>query len=100
MHVFLLFHTHELPGGEDDDKLIGVYSSAEMAEGAKRRALMLPGFKDAPDGFVIDRYALDEDHWQEGYVTITQDELLREDLARSVQGEQSHGEVSCHVPQA
>jgi hypothetical protein len=29
-------------------------------------------------GNIIERYAVDEDHWTEGYVTITHEELLRE----------------------
>ena len=28
----------------------------------------LPGFVDAPDGFHIDEYRVDQDHWAEGYV--------------------------------
>lgn len=37
MFVYLLFHTHEVNPGEDDDKLIGVYSMLEQAEAARQR---------------------------------------------------------------
>ena len=71
-HVFLLWHTHEddaLPGGEDV-KLLGVYSSALNAEEALTASLVLPGFKDTPEGFEISAYELDKRTWQEGYVTV------------------------------
>ena len=29
----------------------------------------MPGFRDEPDCFLIDRYAIDEDRWPEGFVT-------------------------------
>ena len=67
--VFVLFHAHELRNGEDDEKLIGVYSMASLAEAALERAKKLRGFVDYPDGFIIDQYKLDEDHWTEGFIT-------------------------------
>ena len=69
--VFLLYHTHELPGGEEDSKLIGVYASAADATEAQKRSALLPGFRDYPDGFVIDEYEIGMDHWTEGFVTVT-----------------------------
>jgi len=75
MDVFVLQHVHELSDGEEDVKMIGVYSTHEQAELAVARCRTLPGFHDAPDGFCIDRYALDEDHWTEGYVTVLPSEL-------------------------
>ena len=78
MDVYLLWHTHEMPDGEEDDKLIGVFSSEEKADQVRLRALIQPGFHDAPEGFVISRYMVDEDHWTEGYVSITHEELMRE----------------------
>ena len=69
MNVFLLWHEHELPGGEDDSKLIGVYSSKQLAEAAQKRAAQLPGFRDVPEGFMIDSYQVDRDEWREGFVT-------------------------------
>ena len=68
MEVFLLYHINEL--NEDDCKLIGVYSSKEKAEKAKQKSLLLPGFLNSPNSFLIDKYNLDEDHWQEGFVTV------------------------------
>ena len=69
-HVFLLWHVHDLGDGETDDKLIGVYSTADEAEAAKSRTLQLEGFRHAPEGFLIARKELDRDDWSEGYVTV------------------------------
>ncbi len=69
MEVFLLHHVHEFSDGEEDMKLIGVYSSEERAEEAKQRALTLLGFRDLPDGFSIDHYTVDADHWSEVFTS-------------------------------
>jgi homoserine kinase type II len=68
--VFVLQHVHERAGGVEDVKFIGVYSSRENAQAAVARFSELPGFADAPDGFRIDEYPLDRDHWAEGYVAV------------------------------
>jgi hypothetical protein len=68
--VYLLWHTHEMPDGDEESKLIGVYSSEARAMEAQRRVLSQPGFRDAPEGFEIARYQVDTDHWVEGYVTV------------------------------
>ena len=68
--VFVLQHEHELPTGGKDVKFIGVYSSQAAAEAACARLRRQPGFSESPDGFSIDRYPLDQDHWTEGFVTI------------------------------
>lgn len=69
--VYLLWHTHDLGDDEEDQKLIGVYASEADAELARQRTIVLPGFRDAPEGFVIDRYPVGRDHWEEGYFTYT-----------------------------
>jgi hypothetical protein len=71
MNVFLLWHRHKLRGGEEDSKLIGVYSNRESAEAALKRASQLPGFSSVPQGFTIDSHELDKDEWREGYVTVS-----------------------------
>lgn len=79
--AYLLQHLHVLPDGEDDAKVIGIYSSKEAARAAVDRLKHLPGFRDCPrivnpenniksDGFYIDEYIVDQDHWQEGYETL------------------------------
>ena len=70
MQVFLLWHVHELDADQDNEKLIGVYSTQQLAEAALARTRVLAGFCDLPEGFVIEPYSLDEDHWREGYVAI------------------------------
>jgi hypothetical protein len=66
--VFVLQHLHCREDGVEDTKFIGVYSSRDKAQAAVMRLNGLPGFVDAPDGFTIDEYPVDQDHWAEGYV--------------------------------
>lgn len=70
--VYLLWHTHideKLDGGEDF-KLIGVYTSMELAEAAQARAELLEGFRDAKEGFEIAINKLNKDGWTSGFITI------------------------------
>jgi homoserine kinase type II len=68
--VFVLQHVHSQANGVEDVKFIGVYSSREKAEAAVARLSCQPGFSDAPDGFHVDEYRVDQDCWVEGYVTV------------------------------
>lgn len=65
--VYLVWHTNPL---NDDEKLIGVYSSDERARDVIQRYLDKPGFKDSPEGFEIAPYDLDKDEWTEGFVRV------------------------------
>jgi len=65
--VFLVLHSYESTHGEDLVKTIGIYSSQAAAEEAVGRLINLPGFSDYPEGFSIDSYFVDEDHWTSGF---------------------------------
>ena len=67
--VFVLQHEYEVEG-RDETKLVGVYSSRSAAEAAVARLVEQPGFSRYPDGFSIDAYSLDRDHWTEGFSTL------------------------------
>lgn len=78
--VFIVQHLHRHENGEDDVKMIGAYRTRESAVAAVERLRFQPGFRELPhivdalkdeddQGFHIDRYELDKDHWCEGYVT-------------------------------
>lgn len=69
MDIFLLWHVHQFPNGEQDAKLIGVYSTCEKANEARLRVVSQPGFREIREGFQVDVYQLDQDHWTEGYVS-------------------------------
>lgn len=68
--VFLAQHVHTLGGGEEDLKIVGVYSTREKANEAIERLRQQPGFRDAPEGFIVDVYRLDQINWERGYVTL------------------------------
>jgi hypothetical protein len=66
--VFLLWFTCNDQRLEDEEELlIGVYSSIEKAEEAKVRLSAANGFKDDPSGFEICRFKVDEDGWTKGF---------------------------------
>jgi hypothetical protein len=78
--VVLLQHSHTLPSGEKDVKIIGLYESRTAAIAAVGRLVQNNGFREHPeivnplvdditDGFFIDEYEINKDHWTEGYVT-------------------------------
>jgi hypothetical protein len=79
--AFVLEHVHELPSGEEDTKLVGIYSSRANALAAVDRLKSQPGFQQHSDvidpstspqtqGFYIGEYVVDQDYWSEGYVTV------------------------------
>jgi hypothetical protein len=70
--VFVLEHSYESAyTGEQKTKLIGVYSSREKADKAIEKLIKQPGFRDLLDYFNIDEYVIDQDHWDEGFITET-----------------------------
>ncbi|WCT55875.1 hypothetical protein PQ456_22460 [Paenibacillus kyungheensis] len=66
--VFLLQHSYEVNGVENP-KIIGIYSSREIAESTIIKYKKIPGFRNYPNEFFIDGYELDEDNWEEGFVS-------------------------------
>ena len=67
--VYVLWHIHRMPNGEDDEKIIGVYASNLDARSAQARVSDKPGFIDCPEGFLIVEYKIGKDSWEEGYLT-------------------------------
>ncbi|MGV7118986.1 DUF7336 domain-containing protein [Paenibacillus kyungheensis] len=66
--VFLLQHSYEVNRVENS-KIIGIYSSREIAESTIIKYKKIPGFRNYPNEFFIDGYKLDEDNWEEGFVS-------------------------------
>jgi homoserine kinase type II len=80
MNVYLLQYLNLLNDEEENIKVLGIYSSKNEAERAVDRLKGQPGFKDHSDiinpetdtkiqGFYIDEYKVNEDHWREGFFT-------------------------------
>lgn len=74
MIVYKLYHIRTRPDGEDDEKLIGIYTTEEKAKAAIERVKGAPGFRDYPDGFEIFEHRLDEDGWVEGFISADEAE--------------------------
>ena len=71
--VYLLFHQFEFRNTRDQDlenraKLIGAYGSEDDARSAIARIKDQPGFREFPEGFVIDAYTLNHDNWSQGFI--------------------------------
>ena len=70
--VYLLWHIHDTGHGDEETKLIGVYSTEQRAQQAIARLKQQPGFKDYPDDFQIELCGVDETGWQEGFITVAE----------------------------
>jgi hypothetical protein len=70
MKVIVLHHVHRMAPGQEDARLIGVYSSYEQARSAQGRIAALPGFSEETDGFQLDEYELDVDQLAENSETF------------------------------
>ena len=78
--VFVVQHLREHADSSQNVKMIGVYRSRDAALAAVSRLREQPGFRELPaivdyssetsscEGFHIEEYSLDKDHWTEGYV--------------------------------
>lgn len=66
----MLRHLPTRGDGAEGVEFIGVHSSREKAGSAAARLGRQPGISEAPDGFHVDEYRVDQGHWVEGYVTV------------------------------
>jgi hypothetical protein len=82
MSVHVVQHAHIDEDGGQCIKMIGVYESRNAAEDAVKRLATKPGFREFPtiidplhdedeSGFYIDEYRIGEDHWTDGFVTVS-----------------------------
>lgn len=65
--VFIVFHTRVKDQDNEDIKLIGVFSSEQLAESAIMSVRTMPGFRDNLDGFSIGEHTIDDIKWREGF---------------------------------
>ena len=68
--VFLVKHVHKHGlVGREVTRIIGIYSSRELADEAVSRLKLAPGFRDSLSGFSIDEYEKNADNWAGGFET-------------------------------
>lgn len=67
MKLFLLAHEYERPSGCEEVKVIGIYSSEQLAAAAIEQLMTQPGFRDWPDCFTVAPYEVDRTWWVEGF---------------------------------
>ena len=66
--VQLLWFVQEREQEEDTELLLGVYETEHEANNAIERLRNQPGFVDFPQGFLVEPYELNKDHWSEGFI--------------------------------
>jgi hypothetical protein len=76
-HVYLLYHLHRVPSGDEQVLFLGAYGSRPSALRAIKRIRKLPGFNKYPKlrehgadhgpGFNINRIRLGANNWADGF---------------------------------
>jgi hypothetical protein len=66
--VFLLWYVRLGDTDDEDELLIGCYSTEAEARAAVERLKMKPGFVDSPDSFQIHPHQINRDSWTEGFI--------------------------------
>ncbi len=80
--VFIVQHSYTTEDGCSHSKFIGVYSTHSNASAAVERLRSQPGFNkypclvssassDADNGFFLSEVSIDEDHWVDGFVQVS-----------------------------
>lgn len=64
--VFTLQHT--IDDHDSEPKFLGVYATRQEAEVAVERFRKRDGFCNHTEGFHIDEYELNKDHWESGFI--------------------------------
>lgn len=67
MKVYVVEHGSTPFSVSINGKMIGIYATKADAEAAKRRASLLPGFRDDLAGFTITEVTLDTDTYPDGF---------------------------------
>jgi len=64
--VYIVEHSYD-NGDCEEAKLIGVFSTEDKAKEIVDIYKKLPGFRDFPDNFFINKYQLNVPEWKEGF---------------------------------
>jgi hypothetical protein len=68
--MFVLWHQYER-NGQEELKLLGIFSSRKLALAAKKRMKTRPGFREHPSGLIVAESFVDRDLWPDGFITQT-----------------------------
>lgn len=70
---WVLWHRYVDEWGITQEKPIGIYTGRENAEKGMVLVRDQPGFRDYPDGFVIEKGTIDQTNTPNGFVTVRDD---------------------------
>jgi len=68
--VFIVSFDRQLPSGEDDERLLGVYSTEQKAQAALARFKAQPEFRDHSECLAAEPFTLDETSFKEGFISV------------------------------
>lgn len=68
MKVYVLHHVYEPVDRPEEVKLIGIFSSEDLARSAIGALSHQSGFSEHRDGFEINEWQVDRIGWAEGFV--------------------------------
>ncbi len=78
--LYLVRHFDQETDDDDDkEKVIGVYSTLDLAKQAIERLRDKPGFRDYPERWLICHETLNKDWWEEGFATALPGGIFLED---------------------
>ncbi|ECF1703910.1 TPA: hypothetical protein JEL63_003289 [Salmonella enterica subsp. enterica serovar Enteritidis] len=67
MNLYVLWHIHSEDMDNEEEEIIGVYTSEELAKAALKRSQSQLRFADPNSKLDIDSYTLDRDYWGDGF---------------------------------
>lgn len=75
--VYFLYHIDEKKtDGYHHGKIIGIYTTLDLAKAAIDRFRDKPGFRDYPERWKIHPRTVDRDSWANGFVAETHERIL------------------------
>lgn len=63
-HIYLLKHSRKIDDECKETKIIGFFSVNQNAEEVIENYKKLPGFKDNPDDFIIEKIQINHNDWE------------------------------------
>lgn len=65
--LYIVCHMYEI-NEHEEARMIGIFSSVNKANEVIKKHKKLPGFKEYPDGFIVDTCKMEEEDWESGFI--------------------------------
>ncbi len=67
LYIYMLYHTRIKKNNVESVKSLGVYNNQIKAIEAIEEYKTLPGFKDFPKNFIIEKEKINKTYWSKGF---------------------------------